>query len=140
MIIPHPDNPQHTDNLASIPLLEAQGWQGTDASLAECVFEYDFAWRELEEPDEHGDDFVFLYRITHRDPPAFDRVTMSSKLDLCKEYAWIDWEGFLSTIGMNAEEWDVQPFAIRIFDLMNVHGYENIFGSSYWEGFTIAQP
>jgi hypothetical protein len=140
MTIPHPDNPQHTDNLASIPLLEAQGWQGADASLEISVFEYDFAWRELEEPDEHGDDHVFLYRITHRTPPTFDRLMMRSTLDLRKEYDWVDWPSFLSTVGLNAEEWDAQPFAIRIYDLMNVHGYENIFGSSYWEGFTIKQP
>ncbi len=140
MTIPHPDNPQHTDNLATIPLLEAQGWVGTDANLSTSLFEYDLIWRELDEPDEHGDDHIFLYRITDRYPVTFDRAVMNSTLDLRKEYNWVDWDSFLSTVGLTAEEWDAQPFAIRIHDLMNVHGYENIFGSSYWEGFTIEEP
>ena len=140
MKIPHPDNPQHTDNLASIPLLEAQGWQGTDASLEISIFEYDFAWRELGESDAYGDDHLFLYRITDRKSPVFDRTAMNSKLDLRKEYDWVDWDSFLSTAGCGNEEWDAQPFAIRIYDLFNQYGYENIFGSSYWEGFTIEEP
>lgn len=140
MKIPHPDNPQHTDNLASIPLLEAQGWRGTDASLETSIFEYDFAWRELEEPDEHGDDHIFLYRLTGREGARFDRVSMGSARDLRKEYGWVDWSSFLSTVGSSSEDWDALPYAHRVYDLMNVYGYENIFGSSYWEGFQIEEP
>lgn len=138
MIIPHPHNPQHTDNLASIPLLEAQGWRGTDASLEESVFSYNFAWRELEAPDKYGDDHIFLYRLTDRDGCRFDRVSMASSLDLRKEYDWVNWPSFLSTVGLSSEEWDALPYAQRVYDLVNVYGYENIFGSSYWEGFQIA--
>ena len=140
MIIPYPYNPQHTDNLTSIPLLEAQGWQGTDASLAISVFDYNFSWRELEEPDEYGDVFLFIYRITDRPALCFDRLSMRSTVDLRKEYNWVDWSSFLSTIGIDHEGWDAQPFPIRIYDLFNYYGYENIFGSSHWEGFTIKKP
>ena len=140
MKIPHPHNPQHTDNLVSIPLLEAQGWRGTDASLEISVFEYDFAWRELESADENGDDHIFLYRLTDREGCHFDRVSMASARDLRKEYDWVDWPSFLSTVGLSSEEWDALPYAQRVYDLMNVYGYENIFGSTYWEGFQIAEP
>ena len=137
MIIPYPDNPQHVDNLASIILLEAQGWRGVDMSLEISLFDYDFSWRELDEPDEYGDDFVFIYRITSRLADTFDVLPMSSKLDLRKEYNWVDWVSFLSTVGSSAEEWDALPFPQRIFDLYGQYGYENIFGSSNWGGFTI---
>jgi hypothetical protein len=139
MTIPHPDNPQHVENLTSIPLLEAQGWRGIDASLEISVFEYDFAWRELDKPDEYGDDHVFLYRVRHA-PLEFDCLSMKSSQDLRQEYAWVDWISFLSTMGASHEEWDAQPFAIRIFDLLNYYGYENIFGSSHWGGFKIERP
>jgi hypothetical protein len=65
---------------------------------------------------------------------------MKSSQDLRQEYAWVDWISFLSTMGARREEWDAQPFAIRIFDLLNYYGYENIFGSSHWGGFKIERP
>ena len=137
MKIPHPDNPQHTDNLASISLLEAQGWEGTDASLRVCVFDYGFAWRELDEPD-CGDDYLFLYELSHRTPQSFDRTALSStRYPLEKEFDWVDWEDVALMHGMDLGEWHAQPFPQKIYDLFNVHGYENIFGSSHWDGFKI---
>jgi hypothetical protein len=29
------------------------------------------------------------------------------------------------------------PLPMRIYDLVSYHGTENVFGSSYWEGFAI---
>ena len=106
-------------------------------SLEISLFEYDFAWRGLDEPDEYGDDFVFIYRITSHPAVTFDRLAMSSKSDLRKKYNWVDWVSFLSTVGSSAEEWDALPFRQRIFDLYGYYGYENIFGSSHWGGFNI---
>jgi hypothetical protein len=143
MTIPYPDNPQHVDNLTTIPLLEFQGWEGSDASLEESIFFYDFAWRILPEPNEDGDDTLFLYRIAGRKPRAFDRCSMSSKLDFAKEFNWIkaeDWQSFFDTYGTVREAWEEQAFVMKIYDLFNYWGCENIFGSSYWEGFAIEDP
>lgn len=136
--LPYPDLPYHTDNLASLELLEAQGWRGTDASLEISLLEYDFLYRELGYEDADGDDHVFIYRVNcHLGGRRYDRVGLNSKLNLKKEYNWVEWESFLAAQDMSWKKWSKLPFALRIYDLLNYYGYENIFGSCYWEGFTI---
>lgn len=138
--IPHPDNPQHVDNLRSIPLLEQQGFEGSDVTLSIALFEYDLIWRKLDPPLEDGDDYLFIYHISGEDSASrYDRVLMSSGLDLKKEYNWVDWEDFLKTNGTPEHEWVEIPFAVRIYDLFRVYGYENMFGASHWEGFPITE-
>lgn len=140
MRIPNPANPAHTDNLASIALLEAQDWQGTDADLATSLFEYGFAWRNLPEIDEDGDDILIIYGIRgNGDYTRFDRCGMKTSTDPFKEWDWVDWDSFFSTLGTTREEWSEMPFEQKVYDLFNHHGYENIFGASYWEGFKIKE-
>lgn len=142
MNIPQPDLPLHVDNLVTLELLEAQGWQGADASLAESLFEYGLAWRQFDPPYE-GDDYGFIYEITGRRPLRFDRCGMSSQVDLYREHNWLDdndWANLYRTHGMTRAKWDAQPFPIRIGDLLRQWGRENIIGDSYWEGFAIRDP
>lgn len=141
MNIPHPDNPQHVDNLATIDLLEAQGFEGVDASLAISLLEYDFAWRKLTPPID-GDDYLFIYRLRDRGTNVFDRCTMKSSVSLEREYNWIsksDWTSLFRSHGVGKHSWHLRPFPVRMSDLLRRHGYENIFGSSYWEGFKIRE-
>lgn len=137
MIIPFPTEPSHVDNLASLDLLEAQGFGGTDATLGISLFEYDIIWRKLETPVD-GCDYLFVYRINN-EPGVyeFDCSLMDSSKDPRKEFNWVNWDSLADTHGTTKEEWFDLPFEIRIADLQQFCGYENIFGASTWGGFKI---
>lgn len=128
IVIPVPDNPQHTNNLKSIQLLEAQGFKGPDASLEESLFEYGLAWRVMEK------ETLFIYRIGEN---RFDRTVFSNDLDVIKEFNWVSWTEIANHVGTPLPEWINFPLDSKIYDLFMYHGWENIFGSSYWEGFKI---
>ena len=131
VVIPHPGNLWHVENLASIPLLRAQGFTGPDASLAISLGEYGMAWRLL--PDG---EWLFVYsHPTIRG--AFDRASIRP-LDPKVEWDWVDWAEFLSYFGMEEAEWLALPFPRQVEDLFRYYGAENVFGGSYWEGFKIA--
>jgi hypothetical protein len=42
-------------------------------------------------------------------------------------------------MGSIKEDWDALPLPQKIYDLVSYYGFENIFGSSYWEGFQIEE-
>jgi hypothetical protein len=117
--------------MASIALLKAQGYVGADVSLAISLGEYGLAWKEL--PDG---EFIFI----HRHPTMrgrFDRTSMRP-VDPEKEWSWADWGEMLSHLGMDSlGEFKGQPFPQQVYDMVNYYGVENVFGSSYWEGFTV---
>ena len=127
--LPHPENPCHVQNLESIELLERQGFEGPDASLEESLFHYGIAWRTV------NDEILFIYKTRGK---CFDRCTIKRSVDARKEWDWVNYESFLSTQGQAAEEWDAYPLEQKVSDLVQYHGYEEIFGSSYWEGFGIS--
>jgi hypothetical protein len=152
LAIPHPGNPGHTDNLCTLELLEAQGFAGIDASLAISLFDYDVVWRTLPpeseiDPESYspGEDTLFIYKIAgdKAGEKRFDRQAMDSTEDLTKTFSWIDdgkWADFAQSYGMTVVEWRAQDFPQKIFDLYHYFGREEIFGSSYWEGFAIRDP
>lgn len=126
-------NPEHVDNLDTISKLEADGFTGMDASLSESIFEYGLAWRELPETKE----ILFV----HRHPTLekrFDRTSFKADLDFRKEFDWADFAGLCNFLGMTADEFDAQPLPNKIADLVSYSGEENVFGTSYWKGFKIA--
>lgn len=128
--IPHPDNPQHANNLRTTQLLEAQGFEGSIS-----VLEYGAAWRTL--PDGQ---LLFIYAIRHDDKEGythFDRATLAPDYDVFKEHNWVDWDEFFNGLGIEREEWSQCPLSQKMYDLLSYYGYENIFGTSYWEGFRI---
>lgn len=138
MNIPYPDNPQHVENLASIALLEAQGFEGPDASLEISLFEYGIAWRVLEK------ETLFIYAIKYKDNGdaiRFDRCTIANDTDPYKEWNWIkDWDDqVFGYTGVSKEDFDAFTIAGKVHELFLVFSHENVFGSSYWEGFKI-QP
>lgn len=154
--IPHPGNPGHTDNLATIELLEAQGFSGSDASLAISLFEYDLVWRKLP-PDsemdvehrtghlEFPEDYLFVYRISGEKDheKQFDRQAMSSARDLAKEFNWIadgKWADLAQAYGLRVTEWHALDYPQKVCDLVHYFGWERIFGDSHWGGFLIRDP
>lgn len=133
MIISIPENPQHVQNLQSISLLKAQGFEGTDVSLNVSLFEYGLVWRKLE-----NGEYLFIYSHSSLEN-RFDRATMNEKTYLKKEFDWINWANLAKYLGVPYENWLDCTFPHKICDLINYYGVENIFGTSYWEGFEIKE-
>jgi hypothetical protein len=131
--IPFPDNPQHVENLNSIDKLKAAGFSGPDASLEISLFEYGIAWRDI------GDEILFIYEIPGRDKKVFDRCSFKKNTNVLKEFDWVSWTSLFNTLGVSVQQWINFPLAQKIWDLFNYHGAENVFGSSYWEGFNIVK-
>lgn len=132
--IPIPDNPEHVRNLESISLLEAQGFTGADASLAESLFEYGWCWRALD-----NGEILFVYRV-HGDGEnaKFNRCTLKADLDARSEWNWVKWADLMSFLGMTESEWFALPLEHKLGDLIAHYGTEEILGACYWEGFGIS--
>ena len=130
MPIPVADNPQHVHNLASIPLLKEQGFEGPDASLTISLFEYNLVWRDL------GTETLFIYPVR---PECYDRATIANDLDVEREYNWVNWDELMSFLGAEKDEWLELPISRKIYDIVNFHGIENVFGTCYWEGFKVTE-
>lgn len=132
MKMPHASNPAHADNLRTVRRLEAQGFQGPDASLEESLGQYGIAWREL--PDE----FLFVYRVRGSGKNArFDRVKFRKDVDPQREWDWVKWGDVADYVGMPVRELLKEPLPLLIQDLIGYYGTEEIIGTCYWEGFPI---
>ncbi len=132
--------PAHVNRLNTISKLKKEGYNGPDASLDISLFEYGIAWKTIDEQ------ILFIYQIQAgdgRDKVAkFERVFFNATLNVYHEFNWIkseDWNTFYNSFGTSKELWDELPLPMKIYDLFNQFGYENIFGSSYWEGFEIKE-
>ena len=132
-IVPFSDNPAHVDNLKSIALLEAQNFQGADACLAVSLFEQNFVWREL--PDE----FLFVYPNPNK-AGFFDRCSFEKNLDVLREFDWADFSMICVFVGdINLDQWLSRPLPQKIKDLASYYGEENVFATSYWDGFKVEE-
>jgi len=106
---------------------------GMDADLETSLKEYGFAWIETDEQ------FLFYYGINYvensycdMDYNRFDFNVMDKKLDIKKEYDWIEnWNDVNSYIGCDIMD---EELPRQIHDLFNYYGKDCIFGSTYWEG------
>jgi len=110
--------------------------QGTDTDIETSLFEYGFAWI----PSNDGKEVMFCYGIGYGENEynRFDRCSFNSDMDIYDTFDWIDsdsWNQIYSFMGMDKEDFDNMPLTQKIFDLFQYYGYENIFGSSYWNGF-----
>jgi hypothetical protein len=128
--IPIPDNPHHVRNLEKLSLLKAQGFEGSDACLVTSLDEYGLAWRDL------GEETLFIYAHPSM-AKRYDRCAFANDLDCKREFDWVRWQEIYDFTGMVEAEWHGMPLPMRIYDLVSYHGTENVFGSSYWEGFAI---
>jgi hypothetical protein len=123
-------NLDHVDNLNSISKLEALGFEGVDVSLTISLEEYGLAWKK------DGNEYLFIHNASHG--TNYDRTRFAADLDIYREFDWVNWDAFFRVIGGTRPDFDAMPFPHRIYDLMNYYGVENIFGTTYWEGFTIS--
>jgi hypothetical protein len=110
--------------------------EGPDANIETSLKEYGIAW--IEGPE----DIIFYYGIQRDDTEyvQFDFCTIDKNLDLKKEYDWVDWNAFKSFVSADGQTdedfWYVlhEVLPVTIQYLVSYYGYEEIFGSSYWEG------
>ena len=120
------------DNIAKI---EQNGYIGTDACLAISLFEYGLAWKE----DNNQIEFIYGIGLEETEYNRFDRCTFDLDLDIKEEFDWADFSEVASFTGMTSTDWDNLPLPFKIYDLVRYYGFENVFGSSYWEGFEIQE-
>ena len=119
----------------TITKLEQNGYIGTDACLATSLFEYGLAWKE----DDNQIEFIYGIGLEETEYNRFDRCTFDLDLDIKEEFDWADFSEVESFTGMTSTEWDDLPLPFKINDLVKYYGFENVFGSSYWEGFEIQE-
>lgn len=130
----HPANVRKLDALWK---LRRGGFSGPDCGLHICLEDYGIVWRELAKPYADGTKWVFVYRID-ADAGVFDRASYSHDTVPTKEWNWVKWDDVSKTFGIITEEFLTQPFTVIVYNLYLHYGYENVFGTTYREGFHIA--
>lgn len=117
--------------------MRPQNWQGTDVSLATSLHEYGFIACKNEHCEENQ--LFVLYKTYYKDDEGKDLfdtcyISETELNDLVLEKDWIDAgdiNNFLSTFGMTVSEWMELPFTMKISDMKDYWGNENIFGTPY---------
>ena len=68
----------------------------------------------------------------------FDFCSFSFNMDVKSEFDWIDddWSNVYSFVGLSEQEFHSRDLPSKIYDLFQYFGSENIFGSTYHEGFS----
>lgn len=104
--------------------------EGMDVDIEISLKEYGFAWIETET------DILFYYgiKMDEEEYIKFDFCSVNKDIDIKEEFDWIDWKDIYSFIGATEEEFKNSNLSQQYYDLFQYYGYEEIFGSSYWEG------
>lgn len=106
--------------------------EGIDASIDISLQEYGFAWIKGEA------ETLFYYGIegNEEDYTRFDFCTFPNDMRPREEFDFVAWGEVAETCGLSNKEFMSQPLPLLLFDLVHYYGYENVFGSSYYEGLT----
>ena len=114
--------------IKTITELEEEGFYGTDASLAESIFQYGLIWKEIVE-----DAYLFYYVVQHNDAWVLvEDATLPKDIDLVDAFNWIeDWTGVCSFVGMSFNEFIDRDLPYIVEDLLGYFGHENVFGGTY---------
>jgi len=109
--------------------------QGVDADVETSLKEYGLAWIETRT------DILFYYGVNHDDENYinFDFCSFDKDVDVIKEFDWVDFDAVCNFLGSTLEEFKTLDITFQITALVNYYGFENIFGSTYWEGLTYQQ-
>ena len=122
-------------SLLDITKLKQKGYSGTDACLAISLFEYGSAWKE----DDKQIEFIYGISLDGSNYNRFDRCSFDLDLDVRKEFDWADFNEVESFVGLTSEKFDELSLSQKIYDLVSYYGFENVFGSTYCEGFEIKE-
>jgi len=108
--------------------------EGPDANIETSLFEYHLAWIE----SDCGREFRFWYAIgfdNNGEGTAFDWADVSVDIDVTEEYSWADFKALCEIAGLSYQEWVEMPLTDQIRDLISYYSEENVFGTSYSNGF-----
>lgn len=127
-------NLMHVDNLNSLAKLKTAGFRGLDVSVGESLLR-----GPVYKCDEDGR-HIFVHHTSHSDD-LFDRSSYHNETVVEKEWDWAFREdgflGLLAYLGIDQEIWNQMPFPEKVLGLVSYYGTEEIFGTTYWEGFKI---
>ena len=121
----------HVERLDNLEKLESEGFTGVDVSLEISLFEYGLCWRELA-----GGGYLFVYqlpRVSEDGKPLYDRCEFREDEMTWENFDWANRSSVEKFVGGAAPE-KTPGF---IHDLLSYYGVAEIFGESYWEGFSI---
>lgn len=110
---------------------------GIDVDIEISLKEYGIAWIETDT------EYLFYYGIgftqnedNETEYNYFDFTIISNDIDICKEYDWVDWQRFLSFLGIDKKQFLDTPLSYQLHELQCYYGFESIFGTSYRQGLT----
>ena len=107
--------------------------EGVDMDIEISLKEYGLAWIETDK------DILFYYGIDRNEKTTdynrFDFCSFEKDIDIKNEFDWVDFKAVASFTGVDDYKGKIH-LANIVFDLLCYYGYENVFGSSYWEGLT----
>jgi hypothetical protein len=95
---------------------------------------------------QEGEEILFIYNIRHNcDSNWFDRRSFSTTTNVKDEWNWVfdsfnrrsDIADWMAGMEKTYDDFFDMPFAGQVAALFDLYGYEQVFGSSYWEGFEI---
>lgn len=118
----------------SIATLESENYQGNDASLRESLFCYGLIWKQ------DGEDLRFIYGIktdSAGDFIRFDWACIKQNTNPEREWNWVKWADVANYCGSTQHDFLKLPLTDIVTTLVQYYGYEEIFGTSYTEGFTV---
>lgn len=110
--------------------LEELGFTGPVTDVGMSVLDCRMAWAEEE------NDWFFIFPATHG--KGWDWGRVSKDTDPVKEWGWVDWDGVNSYRRCKLD--DSTPLPEVVFELADFYGPENVFGTTYHDGFIIYQP
>lgn len=127
-------------NINTFQKLEQAHFQGPDVSLEISLREYGFVHRNCEDSGK----IVCIYGIKTNNEGeyvTFDRCTFDVNFDVYKKFNWIkDWQHkVFRFFDCDQEHFDNLDLSEKLYWLFQIFGYENIFGTRYWEGFEISE-
>lgn len=117
-------------------LNDFRGYTGIDVSNEISLFEYGLLWKLV---NKNLQEYKFVYGINQAEFDGeicyteFDYGYINRKdfITLCNEN-WFKIDSVLSYTGIDSKEEFISNFPYSVFDAIQYHGCENIFGSSYY--------
>lgn len=106
--------------------------EGVDNCIETSLFDYGLAWILSDCKTE----YIFYYGISgdNGEYKTFDSSFIAADIDIYKEYDWVNFEKIYSYTSTDKKDFDTYSLTGQISDLLSYYGYENVFGSSYYEG------
>jgi hypothetical protein len=118
---------------------DISNWVGHDADIGTSLFEYGLIWKN------EGNRYKFLF-ATESESKNLDShfaVVHSAFFDNDTnpktEWNWVDWAEVAQCRGCTVAELQSNPLPWLVYNLVSYYGWENVFGSVYHEGITVAE-